>query len=62
MFYFTLGANGGSGEPMELVGMSVAGAAAAPATLPIGRSAWLALASLLGLAGLLAFRRRSLRR
>ncbi len=62
VFYFTLGANGGSGEPMELVGMSVAGAAAAPATLPIGRSAWLALASLLGLAGLLAFRRRSLRR
>ena len=61
VFYFTLGANGGSGEPMELVGMRVAGAAAAPATLPIGPSAWFALASLLGLAGLLAFRRRAVR-
>ncbi|MBK7210472.1 MAG: hypothetical protein IPH99_08950 [Xanthomonadales bacterium] len=59
VFYFTLGANGGAGEPMELVGMGVTGGATAPATLPIDRGAWFALAGLLGLVGLLAFRRRA---
>ena len=58
--YFTLGANGGAGEPMELVGMSAVGVAA-PATLPIGRNAWIVLTGLLGLVALLAFRRRSVR-
>ncbi len=59
---FTLGANGGSGEPMVLVGMSAVGGGgtATPAALPFDRSAWIALTGLLGLVALVAFRRRSL--
>ncbi len=60
VFFFTLGANGGAGEPMVLVGMNAAGGLA-PTTLPIGRSAWIALTGLLALAGLIVFRRRSVR-
>ena len=58
---FTLGANGGNGEPMVLVGMSPLGGYTSPASLPFGRNAWIVLTGLLGLAALLAFRRRSLK-
>lgn len=58
---FTLGANGGNGEPMVLVGMSPLGGYTAPASLPFGRNAWIVLAGLLGLAALFAVRRRSAR-
>lgn len=61
VWYFTLGANGGADEPMELVGMSAGGGVTPAAALPIGRGAWLALAGLLALVGLVAFRRRTLR-
>lgn len=59
--YFTLGANGGFDEPMELVGMSALGGLTPAAALPIGRGAWLALAVLLAMVALVAFRRRSQR-
>ena len=59
VFYFTLGANGGQDEPMVLTGMGVnAAPAAAPANLPLGRSAMLAIAGLLALVGLVGLRRR----
>ena len=60
--YFTLGANGGADEPMELIGMGPVGGggpAAPAATLPIGPGAWLALAVLIALGGLLGLRRRA---
>ena len=56
---FTLGANGGNGEPMVLVGMSALGGYTSPASLPFGRNAWIVLAGLLGLVALFAVRRRS---
>lgn len=57
---FTLGANGGSGEPMVLVGISAV-AAVSPASLPFGRNAWIVLTGLLGLVAVFSVRRRSLR-
>jgi hypothetical protein len=59
VFYFTLGANGGADEPMVLTAMG-GGPISPPATLPIGPGAWLALAGLLALGGLVVLRRRSL--
>lgn len=56
---FTLGANGGSGEPMVLIGMSPVGSSTLPSSLPFGPNAWIALTGLLGLAALFAVRRRS---
>ena len=60
---FTLGANGGTGEPMELIGMNAVGGgnATAAVMLPFDRSTWTLLAGLLGLVAVVAFRRRSLR-
>lgn len=56
VFFFTLGANGGNDEPMVLTAMG--GNGSAPATLPIGPGAWLALAGLIALGGLVVLRRR----
>ncbi len=62
VFYFTLGANGGNDEPMELIGMApTGGPITPPATLPIGREAMLLLASMLGLVAAFAIRRRKRR-
>lgn len=59
VFFFTLGANGGGGEPMVLTGMAPPGGPApAPASLPIGREAMLLLAGMLSLVAAFALRRR----
>ena len=62
VIFFTLGADGGAGEPMELIGMGPVGGgepAAPAATLPIGPGAWLTLAGLIALGGLFGLRRRA---
>lgn len=60
VFFFTLGANGGLDEPMELTAMGVTGGPITPpATLPIGPGAWLALVGLIALGGLVVLRRRT---